>query len=129
MTDLTLHQVLKDIHAEMQDPSNWHDAGLCETIGDTVYVNCGVAEVFVGAFAGVLAEEWRDVIEKWPKYSGWPLYPVPSVTEDENPDDAFDDNLPDQMWNRHVSEYAELRWQLLEFAIEHTKPKEAQDVG
>jgi len=49
---------------------------------------------------------------RWPKYSGWPQYPVPHPVY--RPDDAF--HICD-LWDK-ATEYGQARWELLDFLIE-----------
>lgn len=58
----------------------------------------------------------KDVMAKWPKYSGSRLYPVP-VDEDNkgNPTSAY--YFYKELWDKNT-EYGRLRWELLDWLIE-----------
>lgn len=91
-----LRRELWEIEADMQDPENWAGFGICD---------------------GVTAKRLlRGLFPLWPKYSGSPNFPVPS--EDTDPCDAYLEASAADMWARETSQYAALRWDLLEFLID-----------
>lgn len=101
-----LHEMLQEIHAEMQDPANWHNRGICSTLG-----------------AKKGSSLFYRLSRKWPEHSGNPAFPVPSPRGSKlSPSFTFLYNPAIYHWDRESSEYAELRWQLLEWLIEETKP-------
>lgn len=59
---------------------------------------------------------------KWPKYSGWENYPVPSPALDETPCAVFYRScmVRGGMWGKK-NPYGALRWELLEFMIAELK--------
>lgn len=98
---MALHQTLKAIHADMKDPENWSGTGISARV------------VYYGSRQEM--REFLVVAEKWPKHSGDHWFPIPGSSK------KVVKNSRDRMWNRKSSTYAELRWQLLEFAIKHTE--------
>lgn len=93
---ITLLEDLKSLHSQKQVPDNWNVDGICVHLQ---YYN---------------KDEFKMLATSWPKYSGDSDYPVPGYyfiganTEDES----------QRMWDREVSDYAALRWELLEWCIE-----------
>lgn len=102
--DARLHDRLVEIHAEMQDPANWHSNGICAMLG---------AQALNGRF--------YRLAQQWPVKGGTPAFPVPTPEGSSmSPAFTFMYNPPSYHWGRDTSPYAELRWQLLEWAIEET---------
>lgn len=108
MTDPTLTDALedlRDVHERMQPPDMWTMDGICDA----------------------LPRRSRDVVKSqfhlWPEYSGHETFPVPGV-DGEKPGDAYmacsgECSEEARMWDRETSEYADARWRLLEWLIEH----------
>lgn len=100
-TDVKLLQRLRYIHGRMQDPKHWTVLGICSLINN-----------------GELTVRFSQIAKLWDKYSGYEQYPVPSVKR-ITPEDSFNIYSKSGMWDRRHSEYAKLRWGLLEFAIDY----------
>lgn len=101
-TDADLYEALLKIHQKMQNPAKWGTYGICHML--------------------VEADYWvlfAKHAEKWPKYSGRPTYPLPGQTL------AFysEKRSPAYMWDASTSEYARLRWELLEWMILYLERK------
>lgn len=110
-----LHQTLLAIHDRMQDSEAWHDEGLCRELENL-------------DLSGDAWVAFDALVPLWPQYTGSPMFPVPSPVG-KAPMIAFTrdcgyhvDDESARMWDRQTSPYAELRWQLLEWLIEETRP-------
>jgi hypothetical protein len=74
----------------------------------------------------------RRYFEVWPKCSKAIGYPIPYIrnkklyTDEDFARSVFYSSDKHDMWNRHKSEYARLRWELLNFCID-TLEKELKE--
>lgn len=92
---------LEKLHFYMQDPSKWANSGICYSLGMVRHPGIHLMELF----------------KTWDKFSGDAYFPVPSTIEGMSPTKQFMNSHGDTMWNREKSEYAKLRWELLEHCI------------
>ena len=99
---MALHEDLKTLHKRMQNPEEWEVTGICSKV-----------PMFYSA-------DLQSLFERWPMFSGVRSFPV--AHPHLHPADVFMESMEGQMWDRKTSEYAENRWQLLEWLIEETKP-------
>lgn len=61
-------------------------------------------------------------VREWPRYSGDPMYPVPSMSALRNASEAYDDTPSHWDVNRRGAKcYAKARRELLDFLIDYTK--------
>lgn len=59
----------------------------------------------------------------WPHFSGEDRYPVPPIKEGQTPASAFNRGVEVcNNWNKRTK-YGRLRWELLDFLIDQTKPE------
>lgn len=79
----------------------FHSVGIC--------LNTGIDSQVVGTLS-----------EKWPKFSGDISFPIPSTRKGGCPEDAYFGAK--SLWNKRTK-YGRLRWELLDFLIEATKPE------
>lgn len=109
-------ELLQNIHSKMQNPVEWDHFGICYEIMKENNSNYAESSNIFGSIAIT-----------WPKFSGEDLYPVPCpytlgkkgyMAHEEAPN-IFNISDSKEIWDRENSEYAALRWELLEFAI-HT---------
>ena len=80
----------------------YHSLGICP--------NSGIASRVVGTLS-----------EKWTRFSGDINFPVPSSREGGCPVVAYSEAK--SLWNKRTK-YGRLRWELLDFLIEATKPED-----
>lgn len=100
---------LEGVHCAMQHEDQWNELGICHN-------------VFRSPIAAMI---FKDVVKTWPKHSGSESYPVPCPTTAEQygvPAGAAAGSMFNYadvrtMWDREASEYAALRWELLEYSI------------
>lgn len=107
---MTLHGKLKHVHARMSNPEYWNILGICNLL------------------SAKSMNEFLDLAVNWPKHSGDRAFPVTngstkSPLRECSPD--FTQSRTAYMWDRKNSEYAALRWELLEWAIEQTAQEAA----
>lgn len=119
-----LHEILLMLHDQYQHEENWSVCGICEFVTATAIKRHGWER---GQLIADLAE---NHMKQWPKSSGNNLYPVPSPISSEQPCDAYHATsfnsraeIAAHMWDKETSPYAVLRWELLDFLIETTKPE------
>lgn len=104
-------QDLLQAFKEVQE-SPWHTSAICTNVRWRLNK--------LPRYQRNISQELEDTLEslfvKWPKYSGIPSYPVPSVTLGLTALDQFDTVALDRssFWE---GEYGELRKELLEFCI------------
>lgn len=94
------------------------DHGVCHVIDSTVH---STGAIYL----------YRELVEEWPLYSGYHLYPIPDPSIDVGntsedmidwfAEEIYNNSSKEQMWDRTTSAYAELRWQLIEWLIEQCK--------
>ncbi len=120
-----LLKILKDLHKSMQYEENWMSTGIC-TIVDSK------AEKDIKSYWGI-NNKLKRLLEKWPLSSENYSYPIP-VPKSKNIDQSlsplriyyecpFSLERTAHMWDRKNSEYAELRWQALEWMIKELETK------
>jgi hypothetical protein len=78
--------------------------------GVGICLNCGIDSQVVGALS-----------EKWPRFSGDISYPIPSSRKGGCPEVAY--HGAKSLWNKRTK-YGRLRWELLDFLIDATKPED-----
>lgn len=112
-------KALNWIYAHMSNPDNWGAEGIC-----ALYQEYLLAENDPDVDDARYYLEYE--FQNWPKFSGEWQYPVPSTDQftRQGAHVAFAEATPEQMWDRQNSEYAALRWELLEWLI-----KRAEDQG
>lgn len=104
---MTLHDALVDIRAKKK--AGFSFGGL-DRVGICTLVHF---EYAIKKSATQMKKLWVD----WPKYSGEIDYPVPSPDPIDNAQSIF--------WgwkNKWTGEYGQLRYELLDYLIERTKP-------
>lgn len=79
----------------------YHRVGIC--------LNSGIDSQVVGTLS-----------QKWPRFSGDIRFPVPSPQKGGCPEVAYFGAK--SLWNKRTK-YGRLRWELLDFLIEATKPE------
>lgn len=114
-----LHALLKDVRevatahrAGMSNPNCFQqECGICYAI-ETLRPRDADAPTVAQLCKAAMA-----VARRWPKYSGYPQFPVPDAdTQRDDPSAAFMD--PHDVW---VGPYGDMRMELLDFLIEQTK--------
>ena len=108
--DLILRDALESVHAQKQDPTRWSIVGICDSVEDWLWSETNNPGGDCGA-------RLREVMQTWPGYSGHPTYPVPGDYMSEDFEHVTCDAEARRMWDWTTSDYAELRWQLLEHCI------------
>lgn len=94
-----LLEELKAVHQKMQNPENWEIWGICDEIDESN------------------RPQFRVIAQQWDRYSGQSAFPVPGIYMYYATNAKEQQEEEGRMWNREESEYAALRWELLEFAI------------
>lgn len=100
---MSLLEKLKEIHKKMQNPDNWNNNGICE--------QCPVT------FSD--KELLYELFANWPKFSGSLTFPIGNGR-----DIYMETYSANQFWNREISGYAALRWELLEWMIEQLEKEQ-----
>ena len=102
-----LHRALQSI----KEDGNQLEFGICKEL---LHRN---ASLYLDA-ARWLERLWK----KWPKFSGNPRFPIPSP-DTGPPGSAFYQGVDEGTnWDKRTK-YGRLRWELLDFLIEQTKPE------
>lgn len=96
---MSLLEELKRVHNKMQNPENWEANGFCILIPHNDAHKCKLYAMFT----------------EWPRFSGNLCFPV--TTSGDPRCDYMHQWENDEFWDRENSEYAALRWELLEFCI------------
>lgn len=109
---------LKAIHIKMRNPANWTHDGICGRYANELILR----DIEVDA------EKLLDAFAAWPAFSGSRFFPVPPDTSDQAPSTAFMAKSPETMWDRETSQYAEMRWRLLEWLIKTEEEKRAPEL-
>lgn len=60
-------------------------------------------------------DQFNQYAEKWEKYSGYSMFPVPSGRADQSPIQAYFGTI--KHWDRRTR-YGRLRWELVDFLID-----------
>lgn len=92
---------LTALRTAVENPKNWDVVGICNRIPSVES-----------------RAEFRKLVVDWPHFSGNPFYPVPGDAEAYDwPEGATNEEEAARFWDRKNSQYAEYRWQLIEWAI------------
>lgn len=114
VTQAQVLSALKAMQIKVRDPRQ----GICSNLDWQLWMAFGSGvdhESYLGN--GELASSIiPDLSQKWPKFSGFPAYPVP-VPEGSNPLYTCME-MYDSVLNKWEGEYGELRRELLQFLIE-----------
>ena len=106
---MNLHEALKVVKEQVETG----------TVGSYLAICAAVEKLELDSFVSA-ADQLRPLFKRWPKYSGFDLYPVPSPDKTRTNLEMFYDALAkDALWQ---GEYGALRKELLDFLIEETKP-------
>jgi hypothetical protein len=104
--DNTLLAALLEVKVAMADPGSWNQNGICQNVHDRIE---GYACEGLGRLATLMG--------RWPDCSGDVTFPVPSRTPCIGPSGAYMTATPANMWDRESSDYARMRWALLDWLI------------
>ena len=119
-----MHKILIGIKAKMQDRVNWQVSGLCAIFHDEAIIH-----YHNFTHVQLLDALLQHLMDDWPKSTRNAFYPVPNPEEGLTPGQAYHAEFPCRdedlahMWDKSTSPYAALRWELLDFLIETTKPE------
>jgi len=119
-----LYEALVKVHEAMGYSENWAITGICDQAMSILRYD--LEEL---SQVDVEMTNLRNLMATWPKASGNQMYPIPSPQEGVGPGQVYharcigDYAEAAHMWNKETSPYAVLRWELLDFLIETTKPE------
>jgi hypothetical protein len=114
--DKALLDALRAVRDRMSNRASWDAAnGICPHVSWELRR----AHPESHSFQYATADRLSALMAEWPGYSGSDLYPVPApgLTAPLPPALAYLFASATEMWDREVSQYAENRWQLLEWLI------------